>query len=220
MTRVYIAGPMTSIPQQNVPAFDYAAVQWRDAGYEVVNPAELTREYFREQLGQKWEPDAQYAGLEPGGALYRALMAKDIAQLLTCRAIALLPGWRKSKGVATELAVADCLGFPRFDAVSFAPIAAESALEEAQRLVHGDRGEAYGHPIDDYTATGRMWGAILGTPDIDPRIACLMMTAVKMSRESRKHKRDNLVDGAGYFECASMVVDEQVRRRASSDGAR
>lgn len=90
----------------------------------------------------------------------------------------------------------------------------ETPLEEAQRLVHGDRGADYGHPIDDYTRTGRMWGAILGIPDIDPRTCCLMMAAVKISREANKHKRDNIVDLAGYAECAGMVWDEQQRRGA------
>jgi hypothetical protein len=85
----------------------------------------------------------------------------------------------------------------------------ESALEEAQRLVHGDRNVAYGHPIVDYTRTGRMWGAILGIPDIDPRICCLMMAAVKISREVHAPKRDNRVDMAGYAECAQMIAERQ-----------
>lgn len=85
----------------------------------------------------------------------------------------------------------------------------ESALEEAQRLVHGPRGQDYGHPIDDYTRTGRMWGAILGIPDIDPRVCCLMMAAVKISREVNAPKRDNRVDLAGYAECAQMVAERQ-----------
>lgn len=91
----------------------------------------------------------------------------------------------------------------------------ESVLQEAQRLVHGDRGADYGHPIIDYKATGRMWGAILEralgvpVPDIDPRICCLMMAAVKLSREAGKHKRDNLTDCAGYSECAQMIADRQ-----------
>lgn len=85
----------------------------------------------------------------------------------------------------------------------------ETILQEAQRLVHGNRGADYGHPIEDYERTGRMWGAILGIPDIDPRICCLMMVAVKLSREVNKHKRDNLTDAAGYSECAQMVADKQ-----------
>ena len=84
-----------------------------------------------------------------------------------------------------------------------------TVLEEAQRLVHGDRGADYGHPIDDYTRTGKLWGAILGTDPIDPRTCCLMMAAMKISRECNKHKRDNLTDLAGYAECADMIAQRQ-----------
>lgn len=38
--RVYIAGPMTGLPEYNFPAFHAAAKAWRDAGWEVLNPAE------------------------------------------------------------------------------------------------------------------------------------------------------------------------------------
>jgi hypothetical protein len=79
-------------------------------------------------------------------------------------------------------------------------------------FVWPNKGAAYGHPIDDYTRTGRMWGAILGVPDIDPRICCLMMSAVKISREVNAPKRDNRVDLAGYAECAEMVAQRQAER--------
>lgn len=103
----------------------------------------------------------------------------------------------------------------------------ETILQEAQRLVHGDRGAAYGHPIEDYTRTGRMWAAILDgwlrkqpgfedmppVPDVDPRIGTLMMAAVKISREVNAPKRDNRTDLAGYAECCDMVATEQDSRR-------
>jgi hypothetical protein len=102
----------------------------------------------------------------------------------------------------------------------------ETILEEAQRLVHGDRQGAYGHPIEDYACTGRLWSALLDRwlkdtgfltqdqtlPDIDPKVACLMMGAMKMSREVHLHKRDNLTDLAGYTECASMIADLQATK--------
>jgi len=89
-----------------------------------------------------------------------------------------------------------------------------SILEEAQSLVHGARGSDYGHPHTDYKCTGEMWRAmILRRYGVDvpitPDFACLMMVAVKLSRESGKHKRDNLVDGAGYLECASMCLEKE-----------
>lgn len=84
-------------------------------------------------------------------------------------------------------------------------------LEEANGLVHGDRGEAYGHPLDDYICTAALWSAILGVT-VTAEQAILCMIAVKVSRESRKHKHDNCVDIAGYAECLHMVIEERKRR--------
>lgn len=198
--RLYIAGPMTSIKDFNYPAFYAAAAAWRTQGWDVVNPAESF-------AGDTSRP-------------YRDYVKKDLELLKSCDAIAVLPGWdgEGARGSVWETEVAtSVLGMDAYVAENPVPpphgVPAkpkpETILEEAQRLVHGDRGADYGRPIHDYTRTGRMWGAILGIPDIDPRIACLMMAAVKISREVNKHKADNLVDLAGYAECASMVAEDQ-----------
>ena len=81
-------------------------------------------------------------------------------------------------------------------------------LEEAQSLVHGDRGETYGHPMSDFTRTAAMWSAILGTK-VEPEQVGLCMIAVKISRQCNKHKRDNLVDLAGYAETIQMVMEKK-----------
>lgn len=102
---------------------------------------------------------------------------------------------------------------------------AETILQEAQRLVHGERQAAYGHPFDDYTRTGRIFGAIIdgwlrqqpgfehipAVPDVPPATACLMMVGVKVSREVNQPKRDNRVDGAGYFACVDMCAERQAK---------
>lgn len=209
--RVYIAGPMTGRALFNFPAFDYAAAQWKAAGWEVVSPADLTRAYWREHFSEEFDPENTDPRIVAGGDIYREFLRHDIAAIAHCDVIALLPGWEKSSGVAKELAVARLLALDVLNADTFQPITPpnESAVQEAHRLVHGERGADYGHPIDDYTRTGRMWGAILGIGDIDPRIACLMMAAVKISREVNKPKRDNRVDLAGYAECVQMIHERQ-----------
>ena len=85
-------------------------------------------------------------------------------------------------------------------------------LEEANGLVHGDRGVDYGHPYTDYACTADLWRALIKRRygidvPITPDFACLMMVQVKMSREAGKPKRDNRVDGCGYLECAQMCLD-------------
>lgn len=234
--RVYIAGPMTGYEHYNALAFEHAAAQWRGAGYEVETPFDANSVVWRKHHGRDFDPRRDVC--DWGDPILAEMLAEDFATLCRADLVALLPGWHKSKGARAELLVALNLGKGIRDAATFAELSlesslafwakGESALQEAQRLVHGDRGAAYGHPIDDYTRTGRMWGAVLDgwlrqqpgfadiprVPDIDPRIACLLMAAVKISREVNAPKRDNRVDLAGYAECAQMVAERQAEAKA------
>nr|WP_272918201.1 DUF4406 domain-containing protein [Pseudomonas aeruginosa] len=87
--RIYLAGPMTGLPEHNFPAFHAEAARLRSLGYQVENPAE-----HGEIPGFEW---ADYLRL-------------DLQKLLTCQAIALLPGWMDSKGARLEFTVATNLG--------------------------------------------------------------------------------------------------------------
>ena len=82
----------------------------------------------------------------------------------------------------------------------------ESILFEAHNLVHGVRGEDYGHPYEDFSRTAKIWSAILGV-DVTPEQVALCMIGVKISRECNKPKRDNRIDIAGYAEALDMVVN-------------
>jgi hypothetical protein len=87
----------------------------------------------------------------------------------------------------------------------------ESILDEAKRIVHGERGENYGHPFEDFSRTAIIWSAILDM-EVTPEQVALCMVGLKISREVNRPKRDNVVDGAGYFETLEMVKQERVRR--------
>ena len=90
----------------------------------------------------------------------------------------------------------------------------ETVLEEAQRLTHGDRPADYGHPLDDFSCTAQLWSALLGIPVTAEQVG-LCMIAVKLSRESRKAKRDNRTDIAGYAEALERLHVERARRAAN-----
>lgn len=89
MPRLYIAGPMTGHDGLNFPAFNAAAAKYRARGCFVLNPAELVPEQ-----GTPWDE----------------CMRKDIAALVTCEEIVMLPGWQRSKGARLEHEIAIGLG--------------------------------------------------------------------------------------------------------------
>lgn len=89
MKRVYIAGPMTGLPDLNFPAFHAEAARLRALGHQVVNPAEVN-------------PDK--------GMSWTDCMRSDIAELVKCDAIRLLPGWEFSKGATLEEHISERLG--------------------------------------------------------------------------------------------------------------
>lgn len=81
LQRCYVAGPMTGIADLNFPAFHAHAAALRMQGWDVVNPAEINS-----------DPEAAWTDC----------MRADIAQLVTCSHIALLPGWERSRGARLE----------------------------------------------------------------------------------------------------------------------
>lgn len=101
------------------------------------------------------------------------------------------------------------------------PAAPESAAQEAHRLVHGNRGADYGHPIEDFTRTAALWTAqfrdlLKDGAAFTFREVWQAMCLVKMSRERNKPKRDNRVDLAGYAETGQMCEDEAARRKEAA----
>lgn len=91
MKRIYLAGPMTGLPDFNFPAFNAQAARLRALGYAVCNPAENP---------------------EPPCKSWEGYMRAAIAQLVTCDTIAMLPGWQNSRGARVERHLALDLAMP------------------------------------------------------------------------------------------------------------
>jgi hypothetical protein len=107
--KVYIAGPMRGYPEFNFPAFDAARDRAKALGHVPVSPADLDRaEGFDAS-----QTEGQY------GFNARDAIVRDIMALSKCDAIALLPGWEKSKGVAVELNAARFMDLEILDALTF-----------------------------------------------------------------------------------------------------
>lgn len=211
--RIYIAGPMTGYDECNFPAFRAAADRLRAAGYEAVNPAE----HFN---GRTDLPRETY-------------LRADVILLAQCDGIAMLPHWQESRGAKLEYLLACELGMQALDAETLemlenppVPSVAlhrlrllrqgpgDTILAEAVRITDGSRQGDYGHPQDDFARTAKMWSGILkhklrdGT-EIEAGDIPLCMIAVKLARQAHRHKRDNLVDIAGYARTAAMIAGEE-----------
>ena len=85
----------------------------------------------------------------------------------------------------------------------------ESILQEAERIVNGERQADYSDPVKNFEHIARIASAILNK-EITPEECCIVMIAVKHAREQYKHKRDNLVDLAGYVEILHRIKDNEV----------
>lgn len=91
ITTLYVAGPMSGIPECNYPAFNEAAEQLSGAGFAAVNPA------------------ASVTGTE---AHYVDFIREDLRMMLDCDGVAVLENWWESTGARNEVQVAGLLKMP------------------------------------------------------------------------------------------------------------
>lgn len=102
--RLYIAGPMTGYPRWNFDAFAAAARTLRAAGFVVHSPHEII-------LADGFDPDAPADDFTRDD--YKAALMQDLRVVAhEVEGVALLPGWRASRGAVVEVALARALGKP------------------------------------------------------------------------------------------------------------
>jgi len=89
MTKIYVAGPMTGLPEFNYPAFRAAAAELRALGHDVEDPS---------------------TNVNPTPDDYHGWLRAGLSQLITCDGIALLDGWEASGGARLEVNVGATLG--------------------------------------------------------------------------------------------------------------
>ena len=73
-----------------------------------------------------------------------------------------------------------------------------SILDEAKDVINGERQNHYGDPEDSFALIAEYWSTYM-EKNITPQDVAMMMVLFKLARESHQHKRDNLVDAAGYL---------------------
>lgn len=107
--KIYLAGPMRGIKAYNHPAFDAAAVKLRSEGHEVFSPADHDRKEYPDLDWPNMTGDMIQDGITPKNM--REIIGVDLVWIAqNADAIALLPGWERSRGAKAERALADFLG--------------------------------------------------------------------------------------------------------------
>lgn len=210
-TTIYVSGPMSGYPEHNFPAFEAAAKDLRARHFVVISPHE-----------------------NDGGDTsntWHYYMRQDIIHVAQCNQVLVLEGWENSRGARVEVFLAKMLNIPINHYPSFEPVneeaiekacynmvrdyfpekeSEESMVDEARRLVSGDRQSAYGHPFHDFSRTATMWTGLLSEKlqpgkRIEPEEIGMAMVLLKLSRQMNKKKRDNIVDAHGYLITVDMV---------------
>jgi hypothetical protein len=100
--KIYVAGPMTGIPQFNYPEFFRVSNALRELGHTVINPAETNGPTIEEALRD----------VDANPRSWEYYMRKDVRSVAKVDALCLLPGWQNSKGARLEVTVARALGMP------------------------------------------------------------------------------------------------------------
>lgn len=132
--RVYIAGPMSGLPELNYPTFRRVTAALREMGHDVVSPHE------------NFPPDPSLTREE--------CLRVDFGYLVTCEAIAMLPGWEKSIGANHELSVAKMCGLEKYrvdlDVLGYpsclVPLTEQKGKEDFDGNISGD---GYKRSMDD-----------------------------------------------------------------------
>ena len=97
---IYLAGPMTGLPEYNFPAFREAARDLRDEGFSVFSPVETDEDLDG------------FDGTTPCPHTHEFYMKRDLPWLLQCDEVRVLDGWFDSKGSISECLVARLSGIP------------------------------------------------------------------------------------------------------------
>ena len=83
-----------------------------------------------------------------------------------------------------------------------------AVLREAERLICGDRQDAYGPPAESFARVAALWSAYLGHP-VAPHQVAVCMALLKVGRMAyAPGAPDNPTDGCGYLALAAELAAE------------
>ena len=110
--KIYLAGPMSGIPQFNYPAFDAASELLRGLGYDVQSPAEMDDPNIRaaalaspDGSHREFQGELERQGHQP--ETWGDFLARDVKVVADeVEGVILLPRWERSRGARLEVFIA------------------------------------------------------------------------------------------------------------------
>jgi hypothetical protein len=122
--KIYLAGPMRGYPNFNFEAFDRAAKRGRSLGHEIISPAEMDRAIGFNEKGKDGKVNERGHSELITLDFMRKAAERDFKVIVLdkCDAVAVLPGWERSRGAKAEAAIAEWIGLPLLDARTFEPL--------------------------------------------------------------------------------------------------
>ena len=194
-----------SVARQRAEAVDTAVTAIRYMGkFGVTSPVETS-----EGVKVAFDADDDFEGLrEAAGASGKDDVAGDIT-------------WKageKAERMYTSPSLPKHVWAGLDGASKCTPTQRGSVLSEAINIINGERQDVYGSPEDSFSLISDYWTTYLRSrsPEIANAGFCLfaddvalMMVLFKIAREANQHKRDNIIDAAGYL---GIYADMQERK--------
>lgn len=202
--RLYLSGPMSGQPDFGYPVFRDYAQRLRRAGHFVVDPSENFG-------GDPSRPRDEY-------------MRADIEHVLSVEAVAVLPGWEKSRGARLEVAIARELEMPVLDAGKLLQGGEGSAaIARGDPRFHdllGEMAALHDRKQSDYSAAADPFANVRASQEwgIPPWIGALVRLNDKVTRLKSFARRgslanesaeDSMLDIAVYALIALILYREQ-----------
>jgi hypothetical protein len=96
-------------------------------------------------------------------------------------------------------------------------LARQRCLDEAGRIINGQRDVQYGGPEENFGRIAAMWSMIFGV-EVSREDVAMAMVAVKVARYASKsgYQPDTWTDIAGYAACGFEVGETDVNKRKKS----
>lgn len=87
-------------------------------------------------------------------------------------------------------------------------------LEQANKIVNErseEKDRSYGN-FNDSMEKAAILSSIMTGKNIETKDLFLIMTAVKLSRESHSHKEDNLLDAVAYLGALNNYMEKEIKK--------